>query len=195
MKQLFILSLAALAFAGCATAPEAAPKKDLTEPEMVQLTDPNPYANYGAAMASTKGMPMAYEWQKANDAAIEKALAPDVLRGFVESDEAAASLLAQVKEAYASDPVVLAQIAAVSQKVMCPTCPEAPKQRARWTAALMKAAKSAPDAYRALFYLDQLRWCGYAGEADDVRAIGEKSGEKSVKDFAALVARELKAAK
>ena len=43
MKKIFFFGLAALALSGCVT-PGEAPKKELTEPEMVQLTDPNPFA-------------------------------------------------------------------------------------------------------------------------------------------------------
>ena len=57
------------------------------------------------------------------------------------------------------------------------------------------AAADAPDAYRAMFFLDQLRWCGNPSDAAKVKALGGKSGEKSVKDFAAMVAAELSAAK
>ena len=49
MKKIFFFGLAALALSGCVT-PGEAPKKELTEPEMVQLTDPNPFANYAPAM-------------------------------------------------------------------------------------------------------------------------------------------------
>lgn len=197
LKNLFAVALVAGLMAGCAqlgdatSASRPAEKKELTEPEMVQLKDPNPFANYGPAMASTKGLPMAYEWQKANDAAIAQALEPKALAPYLESDVVAGKLLAQVKGAYASDPVVLTQIATISQRVMCPTCPKAPKNRARWTAALLAAAKDAPDAYRTMFFLDQLRWCGHADEADAVRAIGKASKDKAVKAFAEQVAGEL----
>ena len=39
-----------------------------------------------------------------------------------------------------------------------------------------------------LFFLDQLRWCGYPGQAKGVRAL---KGSKEVLDFADMVAAEL----
>ena len=194
-KNFCALALVAGLMAGCATAPDAAVKKDLTEPEMVQVKDPNPYANYGDATKSTPGLPMAYEWQKSHDAEIAAATKPETLAAFVKDGAAAAGLLAEVKEAFASDPKVLVQIAAVSQLVMCPKCDKAPAAREVWTKALLEAAAKAPDTYRTLFYLDQLRWCGKAGQADEIVRIGAKAGDKAVADFANVVVRELKAAK
>lgn len=155
----------------------------------------NPYSDYGAAMRSAKGLPSAVQWQKTNNAAIEKAVSKETLAKLAATPGAMASLLSQVKGAYATDPVVATQIAAISQMAMCAKCPKAAKLRKDWNAALLKAAETAPDAYRAMFFLDQTRWCGEASDAAKVKAVGEKSGEKSVKDFAAMVASELAAAK
>lgn len=104
-------------------------------------------------------IPTAVEWQNANDAALKEAVKPETLARFVASDAAADELLAEVKEAYAGDPVKLTQIAAVTQLVMTPGCPRAPACRRLWVAALERALAKAPDEYRKAFYRDQLRWC------------------------------------
>lgn len=192
LKKFFAGMLVAGLMAGCATAPEAtAPKKDLTEPEMVQLKDPNPFANYGPAMQSSAEFPLTVNWQDDHKAEVAEATKPETLAKFLESDLSAGKLLAEVKEAYKTDPIVMMQIASISQLVMCPKCPKAPKNRAKWTAALLAAAKDAPDAYRKMFFLDQLRWCGHADEASAVRKIGKASKDKAVKDFAEQVAKEI----
>ena len=192
LKNLFAGVLVAGLMAGCATAPDAtAPKKELTEPEMVQLTDPNPFANYAPAMVSSAEFPLTVNWQDAHKAEVAEATKPETLAKFLESDLTAGKLLAEVKEAYKTEPIVMMQIASISQLVMCPKCPKAPKNRAKWTTALLAAAKDAPDTYRQMFFLDQLRWCGYADEADAVRAIGKASKDKAVQDFAEQVAKEI----
>ena len=160
--------------------------------------DPNPFSDYGAGMASNKKLPMAVEWHDANRTALEAATSDERLAGFVKDASAARALLAKVMPAYATDPMAAVQIAAVSQYVMRAEPSwwafwdwfgETP--RAVWTAALLEAAASAPDAYCAEYCLDQLRWCGYPEQAAAVRAIGKASKEKAVRDFAAMVAREL----
>ncbi len=160
--------------------------KNLTEPEMVTLEEQNPYD-----AGTLKAVDTAYNWQQANIDALAKATSAEALAPFVASDAAAAELLARVRAAYATDPVDMVRIAAVTQGTMNPKSPLAAR-RARWTAALVKAARFAPDAYRKMFYLDQLRWCGATSDAASVREIGSKSKDKAVRDFAAQVARELK---
>ena len=192
LKNLFAGVLVAGLMAGCATAPDAtAPKKELTEPEMVQLTDPNPFANYAPAMVSSAEFPLTVNWQDAHKAEVAEATKPETLAKFLESDLTAGKLLAEVKEAYKTEPIVMMQIASISQLVMCPKCPKAPKNRAKWTAALLAAAKDAPDTYRQMFFLDQLRWCGKPAQADRVLQVGRKSGSRAVNDFAMMVAVEL----
>lgn len=184
------MALAAGLTAGCVN-PAEAPQKELAEPEMVQLTDPNPFANYGPAMAPADGFPSAYAWQKANDADLAKAADPAKLRKVLDSGLYAAVLLGKVDRAYASDPRVLVGIAAITQYVMRPDDPQAAADRARWVTKLLDAAKHAPDAYRKLFFLDQLRWCGRAEDAPFVRLIGKLSADKAVKEFAEQVAGEI----
>ena len=79
----------------------------------------------------------------------------------VESPAAADALLAQIGVAYSGDPLVLTQIAGVSQLVMCPKCPKAPAYRKVWVAALERARDAAKDDYVKTFCRQQLWWCGY----------------------------------
>ena len=160
--------------------------------------DPNPYASYSTAMATDKSSPSAAEWHNANQAALAKATSESALAAFVEDAASARALLAQVKPAYATDPMVAAQIAAVSQYVMDAEPSwwafwswfgDSPREI--WTAALLEAARTADDAYRAEFFLDQLRWCGFPEQAEDVCGIGRSSKEKAVREFARMVAKEL----
>ncbi|MGN0855481.1 MAG: hypothetical protein ACI4R9_08180 [Kiritimatiellia bacterium] len=169
----------------------AAPEQDANDPVTFRLEDPNPFANYEPAMRSSAEFPLAVNWQAAHRAEVAEATKPATLAGFLASDAAAGELLAKVKEAYTTDPLVMTQIGAISQMVMCPKCPKAPHNRAKWTAALLAAAKGAPDAYRRMFFLDQLRWCGHADEADAVRAIGKAAGDQAVAEFAEMVATEI----
>ena len=139
------------------------------------------------------GVPTAVAWQNANDRALSQSMSPESLGAHVQSSEAADALLAQVKGAYVTDPMVATRIAAVTQLVMCPTCKKAKPARAVWSSALLAAAAASEDAYRTVFLLDQLRWCGTPDQAERVQAIGDKAKEPCVKEFAAWVARELRA--
>ena len=110
MKNLMI-AMVMVAGACFAAAPKAPEKK---------YVDPNPYTGYGPAMASKKGDPMAVEWQAKNKAALEAATSDKELVCFVRDLASARALLAEVKPAYATDPLKACQIAAVSQFVMRP---------------------------------------------------------------------------
>ena len=190
-RTLTVMMVAAIV--GCATYNE--PAKSV-EPELPEMTgDPNPFADYGKAMASTKGLPMAVEWHNQNAAALAKETDVEALKQYMMLPKNADDLLAQVKPDYTTDPMVATKIAAVSQLAMCRKWDKAPAAREIWTCALLGAAEKAADDYRKMFFLDQLRWCGKNAQADKVLAIGEKSGSKAVKDFAAMVATELKGAK
>ena len=170
MKKILCCLALAAAFAGCAT-------KDAYDikPE-----------------AADDGVPTSVEWQNAHNADLEAAMTPQALSVYVRTPAAADALLAEVRPAYATDPMVATRVGAVTQLVMCPTCKKAPACRKVWAAALLRAAEGSTDAYRTMFFLDQLRWCGTAAQKPGVLAIGQKSSEKCVKDFAAWVARELK---
>ena len=185
MKSLAItmMMVAGACFAAAPAKPAAAPKA----PEK-KYVDPNPYSGYGPAMASKKGNPMAVEWQAQNKANLANATSDKELVCFVRDTASAAALLAEVKPAYATDPLKACQIAAVSQFVMRPGWEHA---RTIWTEALIKALMSAKDDTVRITYLDQLRWCGYKKHASIVQLIGSASPSKNVRDFAAMVVREL----
>ena len=128
--------------------------------------DPNPYSDYDKAMASSKGDPMAVEWQAANAEAIEAATEASVLAGFVADAESAAALLGKLQPAYASCPLVLTQIAAVTQWVMtpepCAFCfwkPSPAAGRKVWVAALEARIASTDDVYVRTFCRQQLDLC------------------------------------
>ena len=164
----------------------------------VVAADPNPFSDYTTGMASDKAYPMAVEWHNANRAALETETSDAKLAAFVEDEAAAKALLSQVKPAYATDPLVAVQIAAVSQYVMReePSWWEfwtwfCSSPRDVWTAALLDAAENASDSYCAEFMLNQLRWCGYPEQAGKVREIGKKSKCKAVRGLASMVAKEL----
>ena len=76
------------------------------------------FADYDAAMKSDVAHPMAVEWSKANDDVLESETSESVLSGFVADAESAAALLEKLQPAYKSCPLVLTQIAAVTQWAM-----------------------------------------------------------------------------
>ncbi len=157
MKMHFsrLMSLVLLLAAGCATAPygKFEPKGELAP------SDANAYATYGKAMAHVDGYQMAYEWQRSNSKIVEDATRPEALAKFVETPEAADALLSKIGTSYSGDPVVLTQIAAVTQLVMCPKCSKAPARRAIWIAALERAKCGSDDGYVKTFCDQQLRLC------------------------------------
>ncbi len=120
------------------------------------------FADYGAAMKHHDGYEMAYEWQQKNPKAVADATRRDVLAGFVASDAAADALLAKIGTSYDGDPIVLTQIAAVTQFVMCPRCkkcPKAAKCRDVWVSALERRRATTDDGYVRTFCDQQLRLC------------------------------------
>ena len=185
-RLMSFISAAVLAFAATAAAPAkpaAAPKA----PEK-KYVDPNPYSGYGPAMASKKGDPMAVEWQAKNKAALEAATSDKELVCFVRDLASARALLAEVKPAYATDPLKACQIAAVSQFVMRPGWEHA---RGIWTEALFKAFMTATDDTVRVTYLEQLRWCGCKKHAGAIQVVVSACTSKTVRDFANVVIREL----
>lgn len=135
------------------------------------------------------GVPTAVEWQNAHDKEITAATQPPELAACVKTPAAADALLALVKPAYETDPLVATKIAAVTQSVTGPKA--SASGRSVWRAALLKAAKGSADAYRTVFFLEQLRWCGLAEDVPAVRAIAVSSKDAGVKAFAAILVREL----
>ena len=131
------------------------------------VADPNPYADYGAAMKSAETAPSAVDWSKKNDAAIAAATTDEALAAVVADEASAKALLAKIKPAYETCPLAATQIAAVSQWVMLPDpwyClfwdGEHAAGRKVWTAALLDTMKKADCKCVKRFCGDQLRWCG-----------------------------------
>ena len=148
MKNLILALFASSLLVACTTTKDAAtPKKD--------AYDIRPAEKAGQkAQAQT-----AVEWQNDNDARLAEQTKPETLAKFVASPAAADALLAQIGTAYAGDPLVLTQIAAVTQLVMCPKCPKAPARRSVWVAALKRARAATDDGYVRTFCDQQLRLC------------------------------------
>ena len=134
--------------------------------EEAKYVDPNPFADYGPAMQSTAEHPLAANWSRQHDAEIAAATTDEALAAQVADEASAAALLAKLKGAYASDPLVLTQIAAVTQWVMLPDpwyClfwdgPHA-AGRAVWTAALQKTIDGTKDEYVRICCRQQLDLC------------------------------------
>ena len=135
------------------------------------------------------GVPTAVEWQNAHGKEVAAATQQAELAVCVKTPAAADALLAQVRPAYETDPLVATKIAAVTQSVTGSKA-SAPG-RTIWRAALLKAAKGSSDAYRTVFFLEQLRWCGLAEDVPAVRALADASRDARVKSFAAILVREL----
>ena len=150
------------------------------------------------AAAKPAEAPSSVEWENKNDAALRAATSDATLAAFVVDEAAARALLAQVKPAYATDPTVACQVAAVTQWVMLDDpwyClfwdgPHAAGRKV-WVKALLATVKGAQDDYVKSFCLDQLRWCGCPCCAKCIAAIAAQEQSKAVKDFAAVVVREL----
>ena len=158
MKKLIfamVVAAGALAFAA-ETKPAAKPK----------YVDPNKFADYTLAMKDSAKAPFAVGWSQAHDAEIKAATEDAVLAACVADAESAAALLGKIKSAYESDPLVLTQIAAVTQWVMLNDpwyCllwdgPHA-AGRAVWIAALERKIAESKDDYIRTFCRQQLDLC------------------------------------
>lgn len=155
MKRLLIV--AAVLALGTAFADDA---------KTAAYVDPNPFAGYGPAMRSTDKDPLAANWSIAHDAEIEAATEESVLAAFVADAAAADALLAKVKGAYETDPLVMTQIAAVTQWVMRPEPfflffwkPSPADGRKVWTDALARRIAGSSDGYVRTFCQQQLDLC------------------------------------
>lgn len=209
-RNLLVGLVAAGMLAGCASlgggtpASPQSPKKDLTEPEMVQLADPNPFANYGPAMQSSAEFPLTVNWQDVHKAEIAAATSPETLLRLLRKNNGK-GLLDELRAPYHTDPIVMQQIAAMTQVVMDPATPNAANLRACWTGALIEKIRlaravdsdSKRSAYHALLCLDQLRWCARPEDAKALREIakwwnnGNADDTRHVREFAAQVEREV----
>lgn len=166
------------------------------------------WADYGKDMAATYGSCTAVEWQNKNDAPLAQATSAEVLESFVKDEASAKALLAEVKGAYATDPMKAMQVAAVTQLVMVDDecwCKKLllcwnfwrqtrADQRKLWAKALLDAANESKDSYVTVFMLDQLRWCGCPCQVPTIAKL-RASSDKAVADMATIVATELARAK
>ena len=174
MKKLIfavVMAAGAMAFAAetkSAAAKPAAAKPAAAKPvaEKPKYVDPNKFADYGAAMTDSAKFPFAVGWSRAHDAEIKAATEEDVLAACVADAESASALLGKVKPAYESDPLVLTQIAAVTQWVMTENpCfllfwkPSPSAGRKVWTEALVRKIAESKDDYIRTFCRQQLDLC------------------------------------
>ena len=167
-KLIFAMVVAAGALAFAAETKPVAAKPAAAKPaaEKPKYVDPNKFADYGAAMTDSAKSPFAVGWSRAHDAEIKAATEEDVLAACVTDAESAAALLGKVKSAYESDPLVLTQIAAVTQWVMtddpCFLCfwkPSPSAGRKVWTEALARKIAESKDDYIRTFCRQQLDLC------------------------------------
>ena len=164
MKRLiFVAVMAAGAMAFAAGTKPVAAKPAAETPKYV---DPNPFASYGTAMKDSAKSPFAVGWSQAHDAEIKAATEEDLLAACVADAASAAALLGKVKPAYESDPLVLTQIAAVTQWVMTEDpCflffwkPSPSAGRKVWAEALSRKIAESKDDYIRTFCRQQLDLC------------------------------------
>lgn len=169
MRLSFMFGVAAVLLSGC-----------------VALRD-----EYDIRPVSSDGVPTAVEWQNDKQGEIARETDVSALVCFVETPAAAGALLSEVRGAYETDPLVATKIAAVTQLVADGKRTGAEAHRAVWCEALLSAAQTSADAYRKVFFLEQLRWCGRPDDIPAIRALGEGSSFAEVKSFTAIVVREL----
>ncbi len=91
------------------------------------------------------------------------------------------ALLAPVGAGKEVSPTVRAKLKAVSERVCCRDCPQAPRNRWRWSAALLAAAKESPWSERTVVLLAELAKCVHAEELSEVKALGDSSNDEAVK--------------
>ena len=142
--------------------------------------------------------PISSIWQKENETVISEATEPEAIAASVESREMADALLAEVKPAYETDPVAAVKIAEVTHYVM--EGANVPwwvfwrssrnGERRIWTEALIARAKSSDDEYVKIFCLDQLRWCAYPEQSQEILSVGDGVFGPAAK-FAVQVAQEV----
>lgn len=139
--------------------------------------------------ASAKTGATSVEWEKKNDAALKATVNDAKIKELLQGGEPAAkALLAEVKPNFQTDPMKACLIAGVSQYVMKPGFEPA---RATWTKALLNAAAAAKTPDATCYFLDQLRWCGTADQADAVLKLAAAQPDGEVKKFAKMVASEI----
>lgn len=131
------------------------------------------------------------EWQNEHDKELAAAVTNAELDRAIDSLNPSnpSNLLASVRGAYETDPLLATKVAAVTARTMEPG--QAVRRRI-WAEALLRAAEETDDAYRTLFFLEQLRWCGFADQVPRLEALG-KTGRTGVASFVAMLVRELNA--
>ena len=169
MKKLIfamVMAAGALAFAEETKPAETKPAAAAKPVEKPKHVDPNPFAEYGVAMKDSAKSPFAVGWSQAHDAEIKAVTEEDVLAACVADAASAAALLGKIKPAYESDPLVLTQIAAVTQWVMTEDpCflffwkPSPSAGRKVWTEALARKIAESKDDYIRTFCRQQLDLC------------------------------------
>ena len=134
--------------------------------EKPKYVDPNPFANYDVAMKDSPSAPFAVGWSQVHDKEIREATAEAKIAEIVEHEKTIRELFARVKGAYESDPLVLTQIAAITQWVMLPPhriddffIPFQASARQRWQRELRRAIDAAADPYVKTFFTQQLDLC------------------------------------
>jgi hypothetical protein len=154
----------------------------MKEPFMNRYLALSAFATVLSLATALTAQETAAQWAEKNGDALatlsESALAQTAKQGA----PAFAALFAEVKTAYASDPLSLTRIASLTQYVMRPAGAAA---RAAYADALLAAAQRATDADVTCFFLDQLRWCGLPQQAAAVQAF-EKSDKPGVAALAAM---------
>ena len=181
------ISLLLVAF----TASVASAAKDPT------FVDPNEFGDYKVAMASCPGLPMAVEWQNSNNVELV-AINDKWCKGvFAKGPCAIESYLEKIEGAYKSDAMVLTKIAALTQYAMTAKAPwwsfgiGRSEERLMWTKALIKKACSSRDDYVKIFIVDQLRWCAYPDQVDEIKEIAANSSDKGLKENISIAVREI----
>ena len=109
------------------------------------------------------------------------------------------ALLAEVKGAYDTDPLVATKISTLTHYAASLDCApwwkfwadSVPAVRRLWSERLLAAAKSAEDPYVQAFMLQELRWCGTGDQAEAIAAFGRNSGHRVVRDQAQLAVKTL----
>lgn len=196
-KNLFVVAVAAGLMAGCASLGGGTPPSPKTA-----ATGPNPFSDYGPAMQSSAEFPLTVNWQDAHKGEIAAATSPETLLRLLRKDNGK-GLLNELRFPYHTDPIVMQQIAAMTQFVMDPAR-NISELRTRWTEALIARINTGwaldfqnARAYYALFCLDQLRWCARPEDAKALREIakcwnnGDAVDTRHVREFAAQVEREI----
>ena len=180
MKKIFTAALLAIVAAGCTTttpAPEASaakPKKDAYD-----IRPQDKGSKYPTSQA----------WQADNREKLDKETSAAACAEVLSCAKKADKLLGAVKTGYQTCPMAAEKIAAVTQYVMTPA---GAAKRDLWADALFTHAQAADKSDVACWYLDQLRWCGRADQAEAVRSWGASHKcKKCVGAFSVMVADEL----